>query len=460
MSEAAEAKARLLVVDDDSSHRAMLEAVLREEGYAVTSAAGGDEALAALEGGSFALVLLDIRMAGKSGLEVLEEIRRRQPGLPVVMMTAYASVETAVEALKIGARDYLSKPLDTTELKLTIARVLEHSRLETENRELRARLKEEFSFGRLVGTSAAMANVIEILRRVAPTDATLLILGESGTGKELVANAVHENSPRSRAPFVAVNCAAIPETLLESELFGYEKGAFTGAVGRREGKIASAHGGTLFLDEVAEMTAALQAKMLRFLQEREIQPLGSSTSRVVDVRILAATNRDLEEEVRERRFREDLYYRLNVVPVRIPPLRRRKEDIALLAEHFFHAYREKHRGSVRSISPEAMEVLVGHPWPGNVRELENTIERAVVLCRGDVLTAEDLFPGAPPPGAESEAADPYRPGLTLREAEAEIMRLALERAGGNKTLAAKNLGVSRQTLINKLKPADGRSDAP
>jgi two-component system response regulator HydG len=272
MSEAAEAKARLLVVDDDSSHRAMLEAVLREEGYAVTSAAGGDEALAALEGDTCALVLLDIRMAGKSGLEVLEEIRRRLPGLPVVMMTAYASVETAVEALKIGARDYLSKPLDTTELKLTIARVLEHSRLETENRELRARLKEEFSFGRLVGASAAMANVIEILRRVAPTDATLLILGESGTGKELVANAVHENSPRSRAPFVAVNCAAIPETLLESELFGYEKGAFTGAVGRREGKIASAHGGTLFLDEVAEMTAALQAKMLRFLQEREIQP--------------------------------------------------------------------------------------------------------------------------------------------------------------------------------------------
>jgi len=457
MDKTAEAKTKLLVVDDDSSHRAMLEAVLGEEGYAVTSAAGGDEALAVLEEESCALVLLDIRMAGKGGLEVLEEIRQRLPELPVVMMTAYASVETAVEALKVGARDYLSKPLDAAELKLTLARVLEHSRLENENRELRVRLKEEFSFGRLVGASAAMANVIETLRRVAPTEATLLILGESGTGKELVANAVHENSPRGRSPFVAVNCAAIPETLLESELFGFEKGAFTGAVGRREGKIASAHGGTLFLDEVAEMAAPLQAKMLRFLQEHEIQPLGSNSARVVDVRILAATNRDLVEEVREGRFREDLYYRLNVVPVQIPPLRDRKEDIALLAEHFFHTYREKHRGSVRSISPEALEALVRHSWPGNVRELENAIERAVVLSRGDVLTSQDLFPGVPPLGAESEAADPYRPGLTLREAEGEIMRLALERAGGNKTLAAKNLGVSRQTLINKLKVPDEQS---
>jgi two-component system response regulator HydG len=451
---------KLLVVDDDSSHRTMLAAVLGEEGYEVTVAAGGEEALGILGDKVFDLVLLDLRMDGKGGMEVLGEVSARLPGLAVVMMTAYASVETAVEALKMGARDYLTKPLDTDELKLTVARVLDHSRLETENRELRARLKEEYSFGRLVGTDSTMAEVVETLRRVAPTEATLLVLGESGTGKELAANAVHENSPRSSAPFVAVNCAAIPETLLESELFGYEKGAFTGAVGRKEGKIASAHGGTLFLDEVAEMSPSLQAKMLRFLQEREIQPLGSGATRVVDVRIIAATNRDLEEEVRQGRFREDLFYRLNVVPVKIPPLRERREDIPLLAQTFFEAYREKHRQTVKSISPEAVALLREQPWPGNVRELENSIERAVVLCRGDLLGPEDLFPGQPPTGGEDRLADPYRSGLTLREAESEIMKLALERAGGNKTLAAKKLGVSRQTLINKLKATDGGSDAP
>jgi two-component system response regulator HydG len=446
-----ERRAKLLVVDDDSSHRTMLAAVLGEEGYETTVAAGGEEALEILAEETFDLVLLDLRMDGTGGMEVLGEISDRLPGLPAVMMTAYASVETAVEALKKGARDYLTKPLDTEELKLTVARVLEHSRLKTENRELRARLKEEYSFGRLVGTDGAMAEVVETLRRVAPTEATLLILGESGTGKELAANAVHENSPRSGAPFVAVNCAAIPETLLESELFGYEKGAFTGAVGRKEGKIASAHGGTLFLDEVAEMPPSLQAKMLRFLQEREIQPLGSSTTRVVDVRIIAATNRDLEEEVRQGTFREDLYYRLNVVPARIPPLRERREDIPLLAQTFFEEYREKHRQEVKNISPEAVALLREQPWPGNVRELENSIERAVVLCRGDMLGVEDLFPGQSPSAGGGAPADPYRSGLTLKEAESELIMLALERTGGNKTQAARDLGVSRQTLINRLK---------
>ena len=453
MSTPGEGGVRILVVDDDSSHRTMLAAVLGEEGYKVTVAGGGEEALGILGEEAFDLVLLDLRMDGKGGMEVLGEVSARLPGLAVVMMTAYASVETAVEALKKGARDYLTKPLDTDELKLTVARVLEHSRLKTENRQLRARLKEEYRFGRLIGTDGAMAEVVETLRRVASTEATLLVLGESGTGKELAANAVHENSPRNGAPFVAVNCAAIPETLLESELFGYEKGAFTGAVGRKEGKIASAHGGTLFLDEVAEMPPPLQAKMLRFLQEREIQPLGSNTTRVVDVRIIAATNRDLEEEVRQGRFREDLYYRLNVVPVKIPPLRERREDIPLLARTFFEAYREKHRQPVKGISPEAVALLREQPWPGNVRELENSIERAVVLCRGDLLGPEDLFPGQPPSGGEGRLADPYRSGLTLKEAEAELMKLALERAGGNKTQAARDLGVSRQTLISRLKEA-------
>ncbi len=448
----------LLVVDDDASHRAMLAAVLGEGGYEIVQAASGEEALRVLEErgfGEFALVLLDIRMAGRSGLDVLGEIRRHESGLPVVMMTAYASVETAVEALKKGAADYLTKPLDTTELKMTIARVIEHRMLRRENRELRARLKEDFDFGSLASASPAMGAVIDVLRRVAPTEATLLILGESGTGKEVVAGSVHENSPRAGGPFVAVNCAAIPEALLESELFGFEKGAFTGAVAGRAGKIAAADGGTLFLDEVAEMPPPLQAKILRFVQDRKIQPLGSSRSAAVDVRILAATNRELETEVREGRFREDLYYRLNVVSVTLPPLRDRREDIPLLAAHFLETFRKKHRREVRGLTAEAVESLLAHRWPGNVRELENTIERAVVLSRGDLLSADDLFPGAGRQEASGPEADPLRPGLTLRQAEAAIIRKALERAGGNKTLAARALGISRQTLINRLKDAGG-----
>jgi two-component system response regulator HydG len=437
---------RILVVDDDSSHRAMLSAVLGEAGYDVVAADGGAAALDELARRRFHLLLLDIRMSGQSGLDLLKKIG---PEPPVIMMTAYASVETAVEALKQGARDYLTKPLDVDELKLTIARVLDHSRLQSENRELRSRLREEFSFGSLVSASAGMRDVIETLRRVAPTDATLLILGESGTGKELVANAVHENSLRPKGPFTAVNCAAIPENLLESELFGYEKGAFTGAVSRKEGKIASAQGGTLFLDEIAEMHQGLQAKLLRFIQEREIQPLGSSRTHPVDVRIVAATNRDLEENVRRGVFREDLYYRLNVVSVRIPPLRQRREDIPLLAQIFLDSYRKKHGRELRGLSGEAMRLLTEHHWLGNVRELENIIERAVVLAREDVITAADLPANLRPSGEEDP--DPGRPGLTLREAENEIIRIVLKRAGGNKTRAAKELGISRQTLINKLK---------
>ena len=445
---------RILVVDDDASHRAMLTAVLGEEGYETVEVASGEEALQVLQDegfGGFSLVLLDIRMAGRSGLEVLEEVRRREAGLPVVMMTAYASVETAVEALKKGAGDYLTKPLDTTELKMTVARVIEHRMLREENRELRARLREDFAFGSLASASPAMGAVVDVLRRVAPTEATLLIQGESGTGKEVVANGVHENSPRSGGPFVAVNCAAIPETLLESELFGFEKGAFTGAVAGRPGKIAAADGGTLFLDEVAEMPPSLQAKILRFVQDRKIQPLGSSRSAAVDVRLLAATNRDLEQEVREGRFREDLFYRLNVVSVTLPPLRERREDIPLLAARFLEDFSRRHGREVRGLTAEAGEALLRHRWPGNVRELENTIERAVVLSRGELLGTEDLFPGSAGGQETGGGEDPFRPGLTLRQAEEAIIRRALERADGNKTLAARRLGISRQTLINRLK---------
>jgi len=441
----------ILVVDDDASHRTMLKAVLEEGGCNVSTAPGGDEALAILTEKSFDLVLLDIKMAGKGGLEVLGEIGRRAPDLPVIMMTAYASVETAVQALKEGARDYLTKPLDVEELKLTVARTLDHSRLRAENRQLRARISREFDFGSLISSDPAMEAVVETLRRVAPTEATLLLLGESGTGKEVAANAVHENSSRPAGPFVAVNCAAIPENLLESELFGYAKGAFTGAVSRSEGKIAASHGGTLFLDEVAEMKTPLQAKLLRFLQDGEIQPLGSSGTKKIEARIIAATNRDLAEEVAAGRFREDLFYRLNVVAVKLPPLRERREDIPLLAPHFLEIFRKKHSREVRGISRTGMERLLEHQWPGNVRELENTIERAVVLSRDDLLGADDLIPAGTSGGGAEEVPDPYRGGVTLKEAEGELIRLALERAGGNKSRAARELGISRQTLINRLK---------
>jgi two-component system response regulator HydG len=451
-----ERKPEILIVDDDASHRAMLTAVLEETGYRISAASGGEEGLEILLRHPFDLVLLDIRMAGKSGLEVLAEIGQMVPPPPVIMMTAYASVETAVKALKDGASDYLTKPLDVDELKLTISRVLDHNRLQAENRQLRERLREQFDFGSLISSSPAMLSIVDTLRRVAPTEATLLILGESGTGKEVVANGVHENSPRSSGPFVAVNCAAIPENLLESELFGYEKGAFTGAVSSRGGRIAAAHGGTLFLDEVAEMSAPLQAKLLRFIQEREVQSLGSSRGKKVDVRILAATNRDLEEEIKAGRFREDLFYRLNVVSVEIPPLRRRREDIPLLAAHFLEVFSRRHQREVRAIAGEGMDLLLAHPWPGNVRELENTIERAVVLGRDATLTPGDLFPS----GLQAEEPDrpPPAAGRTLKEAEVEIIRQTLERTGGNRTRAAKELGISRQTLLNKLKEvkeADG-----
>ncbi|MBI4634388.1 MAG: sigma-54-dependent Fis family transcriptional regulator [Deltaproteobacteria bacterium] len=445
-------KPRILIVDDEESHRLMLRAVLTEEGYAAAEASDGREAVTAVEKEAFDVILLDIRMTDMNGIEALTEIRKISPLVPVLIMTAYASVQTAVEALKAGAFDYLTKPLDIEELKILIEKALEHYHLREENIALKERLGDRFDFSRIVARSAKMESLLETLSLVAPSDATVLIMGESGTGKELVANAIHQNSPRAGRPFIKVSCAALPETLLESELFGHEKGAFTGAVTRREGRFQLAHGGTIFLDEVGEMSPAVQTKLLRVLQEKEFQPLGSTRTVTVDIRVLAATNRDLEAEVKSGRFREDLYYRLNVVPLVVPPLRERKEDIPPLVEHFLVVYQEKNRKSMKGISGKALDLLMRYEWPGNVRELENCIERAVIMARDEVIIPADFPPAIQKLLQEGEREGFDLPsGISLAEMEKALIMKTLEETSGNRTRAAELLGINRRTLQNKLK---------
>ena len=445
-------KGRILVADDEESHRIMLRAVLQEEGYEVAEAADGPEAIRSVEQEPFDLILLDIRMPGMDGIEALMEVRKISPYVPVLMMTAYASVKTAVEALKAGAFEYLIKPLDIDELKILIEKALEHYHLREENLALKERLGDRFDFSKIIGRSEKMKELFDLLARVAPTDATVLILGESGTGKELVANALHHNSPRAGGPFIKVACAALPETLLESELFGHERGAFTGAVARREGRFWSAHRGSIFLDEVGEMSATTQSKLLRVLQEKEFESLGSTRTIKVDVRVIAATHKDLEKEIREGRFREDLFYRLNVVPVSIPPLRERKDDLPSLAVHFLSLYREKNRKDLKEISPKALDLLIRYDWPGNIRELENCIERAVIVARGEMITPADLPPQiqALSMGKENQGIL-FPSGISLQEMEKALILKTLEDTGGNRSRAAEILGINRRTLQIKLK---------
>jgi two-component system response regulator HydG len=446
-------KPRILVVDDEESHRIMLRAVLRDEGYEVAEATDGAEAVKAVEQQPFDLILLDLRMTTMDGIEALAEVRKISPLVPVLIMTAYASVKTAVEALKAGAFEYLTKPLDTDELKILMEKALEFYHLRTENMALKERLGDRFDFSKIIGRSPKMKEVFETLSLVSPTDATVLILGESGTGKELVANSIHQNSKRSSQPFIKVSCAALPETLLESELFGHEKGAFTGAIARREGRFQLAHRGSLFLDEVGEMSPATQAKLLRVLQEKEFEPLGSPRTLKVDVRVIAATNKNLEREVKEGRFREDLFYRLNVVPISLPPLRERKEDIPVLAARFFAIYRDKNKKELRDLSGKALDLLTRYDWPGNIRELENCIERAVILARGEVIAPADLPPGiqALSSGDKELAGLALPSGISLQEVEKTLILKTLEDTGGNRTRAAEILGINRRTLQNKLK---------
>ena len=377
--------AEILIVDDDTSHRRMLEAVLNGEGYAVTHASDGMAAVEAVSEKFYDLILMDIRMSRMDGIEALHRIKEISPGIPVIIMTAYAAVDTAVGALKSGAFDYLTKPLDIDELKILVEKAMRFRRLEQENRFLRERLGTRFDFANIVGESPPMKRLFETISLVAPSDATVLISGESGTGKELIANAIHQNSGRKDKPFIKVNCAALPETLLESELFGHEKGAFTGAAQKKQGRFQLAHTGSIFLDEIAETATSTQVKLLRVLQEQEFEPLGGTRSVKVDIRVIAATNRDMALEIRDGRFREDLFYRLNVVAVTLPPLRDRREDILPLAEHFLRQYAEKNRRLIKRFTPRSVDLLMRHPWPGNVRELENAVERAVILCRGDAI---------------------------------------------------------------------------
>jgi two-component system response regulator HydG len=381
----------------------------------------------------------------------MREIKKISPSIPVVMMTAYASVKTAVEALKSDAYDYLTKPLDVEELKILIQKVLEHYRLHEENVFLKERLADRFDFSKVIGKSRPMRDLFETLSLISPSDATVLIYGESGTGKELVANAIHQNSPRSEKPFIKVSCAALPETLLESELFGHERGAFTGALTRKAGRFQLANGGTFFLDEVSEMSSATQVKLLRVLQEREFEPLGGTKTIQVDIRLITATNKDLETEVKEGRVREDLFYRLNVIPIRLPTLRERREDIPLLAEHFFKHYKDKNKSSVKGFLPKTIDTIVRHDWPGNIRELENTIERAILLCRSEYIMPEDL------PSNVQRAQDGVQPivpvpsGMPLKDVEREVILQTLADTAGNRTQTARILGISRKTLQNKIK---------
>ena len=446
-------KNTILVVDDDPAHRAMLGTLLSGWGYTIVEAEDGSTAIEKVRERAFDLVLMDIRMIKVSGLEALTEIKAFNPAVPVIMMTAYSSVETAVDALKHGAYDYLTKPLDFDELRLSMERAMDHRQLKEENRLLRESLGSHFDRQNIIGRSPAMVRLLETVAQVAPSEATVLITGESGTGKEMIAGALHFNSPRKDGPFVKINCAAITETLLESELFGHEKGAFTGAYRQKEGRFRQAHGGSLFLDEISEMSLAMQVKLLRVLQEREITRVGGEEPIKVDVRIITATNRDLLQEIHGGRFREDLYYRLNVVALSMPPLRERREDIPLLAQHFLEMFSEKNRKQLKGFTPQAMDRLLKYNWPGNVRELMNAVERGVVLSTSEYLDEEELpliLDDRTLPG-EIFSEDAIKMEMPLDEVEKATILRTLDLTGGNKSEAARRLGITRRTLHKKLK---------
>jgi two-component system, NtrC family, response regulator HydG len=443
---------KILIVDDETAHCQMLEAVLKAEKYATRRAQDGQSAIEAVKERFYDLILMDIRMNRVGGVEALKKIKEISPDIPIIMMTAYASVDTAVQAMRSGAYDYLTKPLDIDELKILVAKALRHHQLEKENIFLKEQLGSRFDFSNIIGRSRTMKELLETVAMVAPSEATVLILGESGTGKELIANAIHQNSPRNNHPFIKVNCAALPETLLESELFGHEKGAFTGAVSRRQGRFHLAHKGSILLDEIAEMSMATQSKILRVLQEREFEPIGSSETVKVDTRIITATNKNLQEEVKANRFREDLYYRINVVNLNVPSLRERRDDIPLLVDFFLKRYAKKNHRNLKGFTPKAMDLLMRYDWPGNIRELENVVERSVIMVRGDFITPDE-FPGvlkSLDPEYEQISAEMLS-GKSLKEMEKAMIMRTLQETDGNRTRAAEILGISRRTLQLKLK---------
>jgi putative PEP-CTERM system response regulator len=448
---------RVLVVEDNDSMRKMLTSALGDEGYEVTAVGSAEEAMEALAERRFDAVIADLRLPGKDGIAVLEECRQIDPTTPVIIMTAYGTIESAVRAVKLGAHDFITKPFDLDYLLLMVSRLMRSQRLVRENEALRAELGERAGAPQIIGRSPAFLKTIDEVRQVSDSDATVLLLGESGTGKELLARAIHALSPRQGRPFVAINCAAIPETLIENELFGHERGAYTGAERRRPGKFELANRGTLFLDEIADLPPALQAKLLRVLQERRFERVGGTRTIHVDVRIIAATNQDLRRLVQQRRFREDLYYRVNVFPITIPPLRERPEDIPLLAEHFADRFSREMRKGRTVFSPEAMRRLQEYAWPGNVRELQNCIERAVILAGGGEIRPEHLgfsdlgvpevdLARIPLEGTLAEAAQRAK-----QYVERKMIEAAMQRCGGNKAEMARMLGVNYKTLLQKIK---------
>jgi len=444
-------QATILLVDDDVAHRTMLKVNLLEEGYKVVELSDGDEVPPFLDRNSADLLLLDLKMARMDGIATLSALLQAGYTIPVIVLTAFSSVESAVVAMKKGAFDYITKPVDIEELKLAISRALNFRVLSEENEALKTRLNEQFGFDNIIGSSPAMQEMFTTLSMVAPTDATVLITGESGTGKELIANCLHHNSQRKNGPFVKLNCAALHENLLESELFGHEAGSFTGASGRRKGRFEMAHRGTLFLDEIGDMSPATQAKVLRVLQDGTFERVGGNETLSVDVRLLAATHKDLKAMIETGDFRQDLFFRLSVVPIHLPPLRERNVDIPELARHFLKQYARKNRKDIKGFHPEVLSLLMQHDWPGNIRELENTVERAVILCLGEQITPHELPPHFFPDSAGPKDVRQADSEFTLRDLEREAIKGMLEKTGNNKSLTAKKLGIARQTLLNKIK---------
>lgn len=447
-------KNKVLVVDDDAAHRTMLSTLLGGWGYRVFGVDDGSTAVQEVDKAPFDLILMDIRMLKMSGIEALDAVKSINPAIPVIIMTAYSSVGTAVEALKKGAYDYLTKPLDFDKLQLSMKRAMEHLQLKEENRILRKRLEGRFDRRNIIGQSPAMIDLLETVAQVAPSEATVLISGESGTGKELIAGALHYNSPRKKGPFIKVNCAAIPETLFESEIFGHERGAFTGADRKRDGCFFQANEGTIFLDEVSEIPLIMQVKLLRVLQEKELSRVGGETVFKVDVRVIAATNENLAEPVASGRFREDLFYRLNVVNLDVPPLRRRREDIALLSQYFLSLFCKKNLKQIKGFTPQAMDMVMKYNWPGNVRELMNAVERGIILARGTYLELEDLRIAPGLAGRADQDVSVVREindDMPLVQVEKAAILRTLKAVDNNKSEASRRLGITRKTLSKKLK---------
>jgi len=448
---------RILIVDDEEVLRDVLEVVLRREGFEVVMASSGEEALSILDADEYIdLVILDIMLPGISGIDTLRALRISNPSLPVIVITAFSSIDGAIEAMKFGAFHYIPKPFKNEEVVLTVNKALEQRRLSNENERLKAELSEKYAYANIIGKSETMRKVYELIRLAAPSRSNILVIGESGTGKELVAKAIHHASPRARMAFVTVNSGSLPPELLESSLFGHVKGAFTGAIATKRGLFEVADGGSIFLDEIGNINMETQAKLLRVIQEKEFMRLGSVDTIRVDVRIIAATNADLQKLMAENRFREDLYYRLNVITIPLPPLRRRREDIPLLVAHFLEKYAEENKRKVKELTPDAMRILMDHPWPGNVRELENTIERAVVLCTSDRIGPE-LLPDylRYPVQTDQPAMIVPAEGISLKDAvsryERAMILQSLEMANGVQKKAAELLQLKPSTLNEMMK---------